>query len=54
MLPDEEGRSSTPENDVAEAWQREISRRLQQIDCGEVELIPWEEAEQRLWSKVHC
>lgn len=52
MLPDEEGISSTFENDVAEAWDREIARRLQQIDSGEVELIPWEEAERRLWSKV--
>ena len=51
MLP-EEGSSSIPENDVAEAWQQEIARRLQQIDSGEVDLIPWEEAERRLWSKV--
>jgi len=52
MLPDEEGSSSIPENDVTEAWLREISGRLRQIDSGEVDLIPWEEAERRLWSKV--
>lgn len=52
MLPDEEDSSSTPEDDVAEAWQREIARRLRQIDSGEVDLIPWEDAERRLWSKV--
>jgi len=52
MLPDEEGSSSTPENDVSEAWLQEISRRLRQIDFGEVKLIPWEEVERRLWSKV--
>ena len=52
MLPEEEGRNSTLENDVAEAWQQEISRRLQEIDSGEVDLITWEEAERRLRSKV--
>jgi hypothetical protein len=52
MLPDEEGNSSIPENDVTEAWLAEISRRLRQIDCGEVDLIPWEEVERKLWSKV--
>ena len=53
MLPeDEEGSSSIPKNDVADAWQREIDRGLREIDSGEVDLIPWEEAERRLWSKV--
>lgn len=52
MLPDDERGGSNPENDIADAWRREISWRLQQIDSGEVELIPWEEAERRLWSKV--
>ena len=52
MLPEDEDSSSIPANDVTEAWQREISRRLRQIDSGEVDLIPWEEAERRLWSKV--
>jgi putative addiction module component (TIGR02574 family) len=31
-----------------EAWREEIYRRLQQIDSGAVELIPWEEARRRL------
>jgi Putative addiction module component len=52
MLPEEESSSSIPESNVAEAWQREIARRLRQIDSGEVDLIPWEEVERRLWSKV--
>ena len=52
MIPEDEDSSSIPEDDVTEAWKREISRRLQQIDSGEVDLIPWEEAERRLWSKV--
>lgn len=28
-----------PDTDVEQAWQEEIQRRIQQIDCGEVELI---------------
>ncbi len=31
-----------------EAWREEIYRRLQQIDCGAVQLIPWEDARRRL------
>ena len=52
MLPEEDSISSPFEDDVADAWHREIARRLQQIDSGEVDLIPWEEVERRLWSKV--
>ena len=52
MLPDEESSSSIPENDITEAWHREIARRLRQIDSGEVDLIPWEEAERRLLAKL--
>ncbi len=51
MLPEEDG-SSIREDNLCEAWLQEISRRLQEIDSGAVELIPWEEAEARLWSKV--
>ena len=29
---------------VEEAWREEIYRRLQQIDSGAVQLIPWEDA----------
>jgi len=52
MLQEDEDSSSDSENDVTDAWRREISRRLRQIDSGEVELIPWEQVERRLWSKV--
>jgi putative addiction module component (TIGR02574 family) len=31
-----------------EAWREEIYRRLQQIDNGAVQLIPWEDARRRL------
>lgn len=52
MLPDDEDSSSHAENDLTDAWRREISRRLRQIDCGEVQLIPWEEVELKLLAKV--
>ncbi|MBZ5621323.1 MAG: addiction module protein [Acidobacteriia bacterium] len=35
-----------------EAWREEIYRRLQQIDNGAVQLIPWEEARRRLRSRL--
>jgi len=35
-----------------EAWREEIDRRLQQIDSGAVQLIPWEDARRRLRSRL--
>jgi len=35
-----------------EAWRDEIYRRLQQIDSGAVQLIPWEEARHRPRSRL--
>jgi len=34
--------------DVEQAWQEEVQRRLQQVECGEVKTIPWEEVRRRL------
>ncbi len=31
---------------VDEAWNREIARRIAEIDSGAVELVPWEQARQ--------
>jgi putative addiction module component (TIGR02574 family) len=44
-----ESLDSDGDPDAEEAWRREIYRRLQQIDSGAVQLIPWEDAERRLW-----
>jgi Putative addiction module component len=52
MLPERDDSGAIYEDDLSEIWLREIARRLQQIDSREVELLPWEEAERRLWSKV--
>jgi len=29
--------------DVDAAWEAEVARRIEQIDAGEVECVPWEE-----------
>lgn len=34
---------------VEEAWDREIDRRVQQIEEGSVELTPWSEVRKRLF-----
>ncbi len=36
------------DDDAEEAWREEIHRRLQEIDSGVVQLIPWEDARRRL------
>jgi putative addiction module component (TIGR02574 family) len=35
-----------------EAWREEIYRRLQEIDSGAVQLLPWEDARCRLRSRL--
>ncbi len=35
-----------------QAWLDEIQKRLQEIDTGGVAMVPWDEAERRLWAKV--
>jgi len=35
-----------------EAWREEIYCRLQQIDSGAVELIPWQDARRRLRTQL--
>ncbi len=41
----------TDENAELE-WLAEIDRRIKEIDNGSVEMIPWEEAKRRLWTKL--
>jgi putative addiction module component (TIGR02574 family) len=47
-----ESLDSEIDEDAEEAWRQEIYRRLQQIDSGAVELIPWEDTERLLWAKL--
>jgi putative addiction module component (TIGR02574 family) len=34
---------------VAEAWEAEIQRRIEEIESGAVELVPWSEVRERLF-----
>ncbi|MCG6962464.1 MAG: addiction module protein [Acidobacteria bacterium] len=35
-----------------EAWDREIERRLAEVDAGAVELMPWDEAKHRIFRSL--
>lgn len=35
------------DDDVEIAWQKEIQKRIEEIDNGEVKLIPWEEIREK-------
>ena len=41
-----------PESEVEAAWSEEIKRRLDEIDAGTVQLIPWEEVRVELFSQA--
>jgi putative addiction module component (TIGR02574 family) len=36
-----------PDLDVEEAWQHEVARRMEEIDSGKVEPVPWLEVKRR-------
>jgi putative addiction module component (TIGR02574 family) len=40
------------DDDAEAAWQREIYHRLKQIDDDAVKLIPWDDAQRRLWARL--
>ena len=37
------------DRDVELAWQREVDRRIEEIDSGAVTCLPWEEVRDRLY-----
>lgn len=39
---------ATPDPEVEQVWQREVSRRLEELDSGAVQGLPWEEVRDRL------
>jgi putative addiction module component (TIGR02574 family) len=41
------------EPEVEAAWSEEIKRRLNEIDAGTVELIPWEEVRAELFGQAN-
>ena len=42
----------TVDKNVELAWQKEVARRLQEIDTGVVKCIPWEEIRDRLYKNA--
>ena len=38
--------------DVELAWQKEIGKRLREIDSGAVECIPWEDVRRKLYENA--
>jgi putative addiction module component (TIGR02574 family) len=45
---------STTEKDVELAWQKEIEKRLKEIDSGIVRCIPWEDVREQLYKNAHA
>ena len=41
------------DGEVERAWQREIDKRLHEIDTGAVKCVPWEEVRDRLYRNAH-
>jgi putative addiction module component (TIGR02574 family) len=41
------------EDEWASAWGEEIRRRIESVDSGEVETIPWEEARKTIFRRNH-
>jgi putative addiction module component (TIGR02574 family) len=38
---------ATVDQDVDAAWQQEVARRLDELQSGKVQTIPWEEVQQK-------
>ena len=43
--------TGTAERQVAESWDEEIARRVEDLDAGRVAAIPWSEVKQRLHAR---
>lgn len=41
-----------PEEDVEAAWAAEVARRIEEIEAGRVELVPWEDVERRIEREI--
>jgi putative addiction module component (TIGR02574 family) len=39
------------EDGADEAWQAEIERRIEELDSGQVQAVPWEELRARLYQR---
>ena len=41
-----------PEAEVEAAWAAEVAQRIDDIEAGRVELVPWEDVESRIEQKI--
>lgn len=39
---------------LSESWRAEIQRRVQELEDGTAELVPWEEVRDRLCERLHA
>ncbi|MGA2496615.1 MAG: addiction module protein [Tepidisphaeraceae bacterium] len=53
LLPSLEASAPASSEVVDEAWAAELQRRVDQVDRGEVKMIPWPEAEKRIRESLH-
>ena len=44
--------ASPPDEDVEQAWAEEIKQRVEEVDSGRVQLIPYEEVRRRLMARL--
>ena len=44
----------TTDFDVELAWQKEIGKRLEEIDSGAVECVPWEDVRNKLYENANA
>ena len=42
-----------PDTDLEVAWEAEIQRRIEELDSGLIETIPWEDVKARLWRSLN-
>jgi putative addiction module component (TIGR02574 family) len=41
-----------PDEEVEAAWAAEVERRIQDIEAGRVELVPWQDVERRIQKEI--
>jgi putative addiction module component (TIGR02574 family) len=47
-----ESLDDTVDPSVEQAWSREIAHRIEELDSGKVNPIPWAEARRQIWGNV--
>lgn len=40
------------DTDIESAWRQEIQKRIEQIDCGQVQTVPWSEVRDSRFAKL--